>query len=712
MPDKGNIFAKTVKKYFSALTGTPYLMTRNIILLLFAGIITLWSCNDRPGKVAGSNPQLDSVLALADRMGDSGNVNQALDLVQRSFKSIRPLSTDDKMHYLSYSNIYYSRRHIFDRCLEIADSMLAVIEADPEHPDVPGWKIAAYNNKADALFAVGEYSNAYQYYNLAQVLANETKDSCSLRTFTYSMAMTLYRQQRFEQAAQRFKQSYRLASQCDEDDFNIFYFKQEQLDNIGLCYNGLKKYDSAMRYYQMALSYIDANTGKFESKSASVYESPKAIVLGNMAEVFMHLGETDSAIALYNHSIRINLQKGYTNSDARIDQTKLAGLYMKLGDLRSAKATLDLIEAEKDSIPDDKTDMKWQKLLWQYLEMTGDTIAASGHLRAYTTAYEAYQNANRALMETDLDMRVRNLEKQFRINKLVKSRSGQRTYMITVTAFAVLVSVIVMLLLRNARRSKKNLAELTKLNRQVMEARERAEENLKKLQAKEKDNECIMKSVAHDVMSPIAAVISLADILQNEDNISKEEQNEILGMIKESGTNSLKLSKDILEAAREMKDTSDKRERTDIKNLVTREADIQNVKAATKKIKIVAAVPDNPVYAIVQEDKIRRVLDNLLSNAIKFSHEGSEINVRLTTEAGKVHISVADNGIGIPERNKPHVFDMFTDAKAKGTNGEIPHGLGLSISQQIVRSHNGRIWFESEEGKGSTFHVTIPTDRA
>jgi signal transduction histidine kinase len=221
-----------------------------------------------------------------------------------------------------------------------------------------------------------------------------------------------------------------------------------------------------------------------------------------------------------------------------------------------------------------------------------------------------------------------------------------------------------------------------------------------------------MKSVAHDVMSPIAAVISLADILQNDKDMSREEQKEILEMIKESGTNSLKLSKDILEAAKEMKDTSDKRERTDIKNLVAREVDIQNAKAAAKKIKIVASVPENPAYAIVQEDKIRRVLDNLLSNAIKFSHEGSEINVRLTSEAGKVHLSIADNGIGIPERNKPHVFDMFTDAKARGTNGEIPHGLGLSISQQIIRSHKGEIWFESEEGKGSTFHVTIPTDRA
>ena len=77
--------------------------------------------------------------------------------------------------------------------------------------------------------------------------------------------------------------------------------------------------------------------------------------------------------------------------------------------------------------------------------------------------------------------------------------------------------------------------------------------------------------------------------------------------------------------------------------------------------------------------------------------------------SGMVHISVKDKGMGIPERNRPLVFDMFTQAKVPGTSGEMPYGLGLSISLQIAKAHKGNIWFETEEGKGSTFHFEFPT---
>ena len=76
---------------------------------------------------------------------------------------------------------------------------------------------------------------------------------------------------------------------------------------------------------------------------------------------------------------------------------------------------------------------------------------------------------------------------------------------------------------------------------------------------------------------------------------------------------------------------------------------------------------------------------------------------------GQVHIAVKDSGVGIPEKNRPFVFDMFTQAKIPGTSGEVPFGLGLSISLQIARAHQGNIWFDTEEGKGTTFHFEFPT---
>ena len=110
----------------------------------------------------------------------------------------------------------------------------------------------------------------------------------------------------------------------------------------------------------------------------------------------------------------------------------------------------------------------------------------------------------------------------------------------------------------------------------------------------------------------------------------------------------------------------------------------------------------------VDDVKIIRVLNNLIINAIKFSHEGSTIQIKTFTAASNIIITVADNGIGIPETMASRLFDPFTPAKRKGTNGEHTFGLGLYITKQIVEAHNGNIWFKSEPGRGTTFYVELP----
>jgi signal transduction histidine kinase len=110
----------------------------------------------------------------------------------------------------------------------------------------------------------------------------------------------------------------------------------------------------------------------------------------------------------------------------------------------------------------------------------------------------------------------------------------------------------------------------------------------------------------------------------------------------------------------------------------------------------------------VSREKIWRVVSNLLVNAIKFSPEGSAIEVRMQQQENSVVICIQDHGIGIPEKLKAKVFNMFTDARRTGTMGEQSFGLGLAISRQIVEAHGGEIWFESIVGQGTTFYVKLP----
>ncbi|MGM0482604.1 MAG: sensor histidine kinase [Patescibacteria group bacterium] len=107
-------------------------------------------------------------------------------------------------------------------------------------------------------------------------------------------------------------------------------------------------------------------------------------------------------------------------------------------------------------------------------------------------------------------------------------------------------------------------------------------------------------------------------------------------------------------------------------------------------------------------EKIRDAVQNILENAVKYTEEGGVINIDVHSEKGRVILSISDDGIGIPEGSKKDIFSKFhrgENAVKMRTEGS---GLGLFVSKEIVERHDGTIWFESEEGKGTTFYVSIP----
>ena len=101
-----------------------------------------------------------------------------------------------------------------------------------------------------------------------------------------------------------------------------------------------------------------------------------------------------------------------------------------------------------------------------------------------------------------------------------------------------------------------------------------------------------------------------------------------------------------------------------------------------------------------------------MSNAVKFSPQGGEITVSIREAKDELKVNVSDNGIGIPEKDLPHIFEKFYRAEAASIQAIGGTGLGLTIVKYIVESHAGRIWAESELDKGSTFSFTLPLKSA
>ena len=130
--------------------------------------------------------------------------------------------------------------------------------------------------------------------------------------------------------------------------------------------------------------------------------------------------------------------------------------------------------------------------------------------------------------------------------------------------------------------------------------------------------------------------------------------------------------------------------------------------ADMKNQRIVDEIPDDKLPVIIDKSKFEQVIINLISNAIKYTNVNGTITVKTFVKEGKCHISVTDDGIGIPEKDLPFIFDRFYRVDKGRSRSLGGTGLGLSICESIVAEHGGTISVTSIFGEGSIFTVSIP----
>jgi len=130
--------------------------------------------------------------------------------------------------------------------------------------------------------------------------------------------------------------------------------------------------------------------------------------------------------------------------------------------------------------------------------------------------------------------------------------------------------------------------------------------------------------------------------------------------------------------------------------------------AISKNITLELNLGSKNIFIEADENKVIVVLSNLLRNAITYSHESSSVKIRMEAMQGFAKVSVIDYGVGIPAQDQSRIFDRFYQVESHLTRHHNGMGLGLSVAKTMIEMHGGRIWVESEEGKGSNFSFTIP----
>jgi len=218
--------------------------------------------------------------------------------------------------------------------------------------------------------------------------------------------------------------------------------------------------------------------------------------------------------------------------------------------------------------------------------------------------------------------------------------------------------------------------------------------------------------IAHDLRSPLTAVMSAATLL--EDGLAgpiNEEQWKWLAKIEAQSRNLVALVNDFLDVSKlEAGHIDLVKEEIDLKKLVQDSIDNYLLLAQEKKIALASRTA--PALAPIKADarRLEQVFANLLSNAIKFSRQGGEIEVGASQQNGReTTVWVRDSGVGISSKEVSNLFEKYRQTTSGKTSNEKGTGLGLVICKMIVEAHGGKIWVESEEGRSTTFTFTLPT---
>jgi signal transduction histidine kinase len=197
-------------------------------------------------------------------------------------------------------------------------------------------------------------------------------------------------------------------------------------------------------------------------------------------------------------------------------------------------------------------------------------------------------------------------------------------------------------------------------------------------------------------------------MVESSDSFTKEEFVEYSKSINKASKKLYKLLENLLEWAQVQRGTITFTPiNLDLAQIVAQSIDTIYQRALQKKITIVNEIT-SPQTVYIDEKMTQTVLRNLLSNAVKFTKSGGRVFIRAESiDEKRLRVSVEDTGVGIPKEDIERLFRIEQKVCSLGTEGESSTGLGLLLCKEFVEIHGGRIWVESETGKGSKFSFTV-----
>jgi len=680
----------------------------SLTLFLFGFLI---SCQQQSSKNTELSKDvfercIDSAHQIASNKGIYASFN-FLDSITKNSK----LSQEAKFNWLSFKfGHYFNSLNNLDSAFIIADSLVKILDSDENLlQNNPKFSVA-YFHFADVLYAKEDFKEAYKYYLKGLQLAVVNKDTCTQTAHLIRFSMSLYRQERYLDAAHYFLKSIEFSKHC-EPNFTRDFRIQELLDNTALSYYEAKVWDSSKLYFYKTLSFIDSITNLYPNKFKAL-NIAKGVAMGNYASLLVDINQSDSVAYLFDESIRLTSEGKDLTLVCLYNKIKLANYYIEQHQLieipqRIAEIDKYFVQHQND------IDLleRIENLKWNYYKAIGDNNNAFKHLLIWYKLKDSYFQRWKNLKYDNMLEGIRDAQTDVELNISMHKRDSQLKLIVALaiivlmTAFGILWQQKLSRKLKNSLFESKTLLkdlELEKMQQQIL---------VQQLQQKDKEKDIFLNGILHDLFTPLTGLrlqLELAELqAQKHINISEKIDSAILSI-----DDMIRICTDLLEF-RKSGTVQLHFSQTRIKHLMQEVVQMVDHKIKKKQQRIKSSIaPNTPELIHLDAEKTKRIIINLLVNASKFSAIGAEIELALSFIESNLQIVVRDEGVGMTKEVADKLFDFKDKISQKGTAGEQSFGLGLFICQQIVAAHNGKIDIETEIAKGTTIKVTLPITEA
>ncbi|MEQ8523611.1 tetratricopeptide repeat protein [Gracilimonas sp.] len=576
----------------------------------------------------------------------------------------------------------YSNKGEEARAIEIYEQALKYISRmDSVHYDRTN--AAVRQNMANAYVDLGQTTKAFEYYVDAVRFAEMTRDTAFWATTLNNIGNAYNGENNYERAAFYLEKAMFLAEQKNLK--NELYRTSLNLANTR---TEQERFDEALSLYNQAL----------ELNNQIRPDSPPVIVMYNLGRLNGRLGNYEKAESQFKESLSYSEQMGIIQG-AYYNNFGLGNLFYEMERYEEA---IQYYEAARQIAERLEATPLIQDIRQKLYEANREANRYEGALQ-YLELYKELSDSLSSMETTQALAELENqleLDRQNEVNRLLQDKQAQQErqlhiqYILIVVGAVVILLIVVLLFMM-----RKTAREREEINRKLEVQKE---ELIEANKAKDK----LFAIIAHDLRTPMTSMQGLLHLIK--DNvISKDELAQLIPELEVSIQKNVNVMEDLLAWAKEQlsgvnMEINPVNIHDVVEEIVSSQAFI-----ATKKGVDVKQYVSKSEEVLADHNALQLVVRNVISNSIKFTNKGDKIEIKTEPNSHFTKLIIKDTGIGIPAEAADKIFATKAWTR-EGTNKEKGTGFGLSLSKEFVERMNGRIWFESTEGEGSTFFIELP----